>query len=468
MTPIVTRIPPSPTGFMHIGTARTALYNWLYARGRRGRFLLRIEDTDAAREVPGAVEAILDGLRWLGLDWDGEPTFQSRNLARHAAVARELLEAGKAYRCTCTAQELAAMGHGYDRRCRDAGHGPDCGPHTIRIDAQAIARRSQYRSARISGDGPSNILKLKDEVQGDVCVDVKQLDDFVLLRADGSPTYMLSVVVDDHDAGITHVIRGDDHLNNAFRQRVIYEAMGWAVPVYAHIPLIHGPDGKKLSKRHGALGVEWYRDAGYLPEALCNYLLRLGWGHGDDEIISRDQALAWFDLAAVGRSPARFDVDKLSSLNAHYIQEAKDTRLLELLGVGDARFSEALPLLKPRAKTLVDLREEGAFLLHPVEPDDKAQEILAAASEILPAIIAMCADADPFDTDTLKAAAKALAKSRGVTMGAVGMPLRATLTGRGASADIFALAAILGRKTCLARLRAASAYVALATARGVA
>ncbi|HBH26745.1 MAG TPA: glutamate--tRNA ligase [Rhodospirillaceae bacterium] len=436
MTPPVTRIAPSPTGFMHIGTARTALFNWLYARGRGGRFLLRIEDTDAARATPGAVEAILDGLTWLGLDWDGDPVFQSENAARHAQVVGQLLASGHAYRCTCTPARLAALPHGYDRQCRDAGHGPDCGPHVVRIKAP------------LAGE-----IVLDDQVQGRVVVAAKDLDDFVLLRSDGTPTYMLCVVVDDHDMGVTHVIRGDDHLSNALRQRTITDAMGWPVPVYAHIPLIHGADGKKLSKRHGAVGVAWYREQGYLPEAVCNYLLRLGWGHGDAEVISRAEALEWFDLPAVGRAPARLDEAKLDALNAHYIAEADDARLLDILGIDDARFLAALPLLKPRARTLAELREAGAFLLAPVEPDDAAREKLTGAGDALAALAQALQEAEPFDAAGVKAAVKAVADARGVKMGAVGPVLRAALTGRTGGPDIFASAAILGRDECLERLK---------------
>lgn len=432
---IITRIAPSPTGFMHIGTARTALFNWLYARARGGKFLLRIEDTDKARDTPGAVEAILEGLSWLGLTWDGDVVYQSQRAERHAQVAHELLAAGHAYRCTCTPEELAAMGgHGYDRRCRDANHGPDA-PHTIRIKAPL--------------EGQSVI---DDQIQGLVKVEAGALDDFVLLRSDGTPTYMLSVVVDDYDMGITHVLRGDDHLSNAHRQKVIIEAMGWSVPTYAHIPLIHGPDGTRLSKRHGAVGVEWYRQEGYLPEALFNYLLRLSWGHGDAEIISQEQALAWFDIADVGKSASRFDIAKLDSLNAHYIMQADDARLMDLLGITDSRFAAALPLLKLRAHTLKDLEAEGAFLFAPVAPDEAAKAALAGAGEIVTAIACALEGVEPFTAEAIKEALHTLATQRGVKMGALALPLRAALTGRTKGIDLGPAAALLGRTECLVRL----------------
>jgi glutamyl-tRNA synthetase len=440
MTQITTRIAPSPTGFMHIGTARTALFNWLYARGRGGRFLLRVEDTDAARAAPGAVEAILEGLTWLGLEWDGAPVFQSANASRHAAVVQDLLERGAAYRCTCTPERLAALPPGgYDRHCRDAGHATG----VVRIRAP------------LEGESV-----LDDAVQGRVRVPAGALDDFVLARADGSATFLLACAVDDHDMGITHVIRGDDHLSNAHRQRLIYAAMGWAEPVWAHIPLIHGPDGAKLSKRHGAVGLEAYRDAGYLPEAVFAYLLRMGWAHGDAEIISRDEALAWFDLPAVGRAPARLDEAKLAHLGAHYIAQADGARLLALLGALDTpspfaregKFAAALPLLRPRARTLAELRDAGAFLLAPVEPDDAAREKLTGTRDILDALTKALQGAEPFDAAGVKAAVKAVADGQGVKMGAVGPVLRAALTGRTGGPDIFESAAILGRDECLNRL----------------
>ena len=359
---VVTRFAPSPTGFLHIGGARTALFNWLYARHHGGRFLLRIEDTDKARSTQAAIDAILDGMKWLGLDWDGDAWFQSQFAARHAEVAHELLARGHAYRCWMTQEELAAA--------RESG--PARAPAVP--DPQPVARPSPTAPAdqpfvvrlKAPQDGETAI---EDQVQGRVTVQNSELDDFVLLRSDGSPTYMLAVVVDDHDMGVTHVIRGDDHLNNAFRQLAIIRAMGWPEPVYGHVPLIHGADGAKLSKRHGALGVETYRDdLGILPEALFNYLLRLGWGHGDEEIIAREDAVRWFDLPQVGRSPSRFDTRKLENLNGHYLRAADPRRLASLvdhlveaaLGRGlDADdidlLARAMPQLTPRAKDLDEL-----------------------------------------------------------------------------------------------------------------
>src|SRR5688500_11116526 len=375
--PVVTRFAPSPTGFLHIGGARTALFNWLFARHHGGKFLLRIEDTDKARSTTEAIDAIIDGMQWLGLDWDGHEYYQSQFWARHAEVAHRLLERGHAYRCYMTQEELAAQ----------------------REKAQAERRPFRIHSpwredASDQGDKPF-VIRLKapregetvieDKVQGRVAVQNVELDDFVLLRSDGTPTYMLAVVVDDHDMGVTHVIRGDDHLNNAFRQLAIIRAMGWPEPIYAHVPLIHGPDGAKLSKRHGALGVDAYRDElGLLPEAVGNYLLRLGWGHGDDEIISRDQAIEWFDLGHVGKSPSRFDFKKLENLNGHYIREADDERLAELvapkLGAdADADLLvRAMPELKARAHTLHQLAEGAAFLFarRPLDMDEGAAALL--------------------------------------------------------------------------------------------
>ncbi len=384
--PVVTRFAPSPSGYLHIGGARTALFNWLYARHCGGKFLLRIEDTDRARSTNEAIAAILDGMRWLGLDWDGHEYYQSQFWARHAEIAHRLLERGAAYRCYMTQEELAEQRE------------------------KAKAERKPFRIVspwREVGEEQSKpyVIRLKapregetvvdDQVQGRVTVQNAELDDFVLLRSDGTPTYMLAVVVDDHDMGVTHVIRGDDHLNNAFRQLAIIRAMGWPEPTYAHVPLIHGPDGAKLSKRHGAMGVNAYRDElGLLPEAVSNYLLRLGWGHGDDEIISRDQAIEWFDLPHVGKSPSRFDFKKLENLNGHYIREADDQRLAELvaprLGIGtadeEALLLRAMPDLKARAHTLIELADGARFLFakRPLIVDEAAAALLTAeAREML-------------------------------------------------------------------------------------
>src|SRR5262244_2788512 len=367
---VVVRFAPSPTGFLHIGGARTALFNWLFARHHGGKFRLRIEDTDRVRSTSEAVAAIIDGLEWLGLSWDGEIVNQFARASRHAAVARQLLSAGQAYYCYCTPEELEAMRERaraekrsvrYDGTWRDRNpsEAPPGVPPVIRLKAPQ--------------EGSTTI---RDRVQGDVTVANTELDDLIILRGDGTPTYNLSVVVDDHDMGITHVIRGDDHLNNAFRQKQIYDALGWTVPEFAHVPLIHGPDGAKLSKRHGALAVDAYRELGYLPEALRNYLLRLGWSHGDDEIISTEQAIEWFDIHAIGRAPARFDFAKLDSLNGHYIRAAEDDRLVaEIIprlekGLGQrlsdkelGRLREAMPELKLRPKTLVELAFNARFLV---------------------------------------------------------------------------------------------------------
>ncbi len=382
--PVVTRFAPSPTGYLHIGGARTALFNWLFARHHGGKFLLRIEDTDKARSTKEAIDAILDGMQWLGLDWDGHEYYQSQFWARHAEVAHKLLERGAAYRCWMSQEELATQ-----RELAAKERKP------FRIN-------SPWRDRDDEGEGPY-VIRLKapqdgetvidDRVQGRVTVQNAEIDDFILLRSDGTPTYMLAVVVDDHDMGVTHVIRGDDHLNNAFRQLAIIRAMGWPEPVYAHVPLIHGPDGAKLSKRHGALGVDAYRDElGMLPEAVGNYLLRLGWGHGDDEIISRDQAIAWFDLDHVGKSPSRFDFKKLENLNGHYLREADDARLAGLvaprLDLDDGQkglLLRAMPELKARAHDLNQLAEGATFLFasRPLELDEAAAVLLTPETRAL-------------------------------------------------------------------------------------
>ncbi len=461
MSSVVTRFAPSPTGFLHIGGARTALFNWLYARHHGGRFLLRIEDTDRARSTPEAVEAIFDGLRWLGLDWDDEPVFQFSRAARHAEVARRLLDAGKAYYCYCSPEELARMREEqrqagkpvrYDGRWRDRdpAEAPPSVPPVVRLKAPR--------------DGETVV---RDHVQGEVRVANAQLDDMVLLRADGTPTYMLSVVVDDHDMGITHVIRGDDHLTNSFRQRQIYDALGWEAPEFAHIPLIHGPDGKKLSKRHGALGAEQYRDMGFLPEAMRNYLLRLGWSHGDEEIISTEQAIAWFDLDAVGRSAARFDMDKLTSLNAHYLRQSDDARLVDLIAAplaeaagggldaaARARLQAAMPGLKERARTLTDLADAAAFYVcaRPIPLNDKAAKLLAEGAERLAGLRERLRAVRAWDRQALEEACRAYAEEAGLKLGQVAQPLRAALTGSNVSPPIFEVMEILGREESLARI----------------
>ncbi len=453
---VVTRFAPSPTGFLHIGGARTALFNWLFARHHGGKFLLRIEDTDKVRSTTEAIDAILDGMRWLALDWDGHEYYQSQFWARHAEVAHRMLERGHAYRCYMTQEELAAerAKAQAERRpfrihspWRDRSDGPGDKPFVIRLKAPE--------------DGETII---EDKVQGRVAVQNAEIDDFVLLRSDGSPTYMLAVVVDDHDMGVTHVIRGDDHLNNAFRQLAIVRAMGWPEPVYAHVPLIHGADGAKLSKRHGALGVDSYRDElGLLPEAVSNYLLRLGWGHGDEEIISRSQAVEWFDLDHVGKSPSRFDFKKLENLNGHYIREADDSRLAQLVGprLGTLTADQqdllvrAMPELKARAQTLDELAEGARFLFdkRPLKLDASAQALLTAESRpLLQSVHGALSALDSWDHDQLDQCVREVAEKHAVKLGKVAQPLRAALTGRTTSPGIFDVLALLGQGESLKRI----------------
>ena len=453
---IVTRFAPSPTGFLHIGGARTALFNMLYARHSGGKYLLRIEDTDRKRSSPEAIDAILEGLDWLGLSPDEEPVFQSKNLERHAAIARQLLEEGKAYYCYCTPEELTEMRETaraegrsprYDGRWRDrdAADAPKDVPPVIRFKAPL--------------DGETVI---GDLVQGEVRVENTQLDDMILLRADGTPTYMLSVVVDDHDMGITHAIRGDDHLTNAFRQTQLFGALGWEMPVYAHIPLIHGPDGAKMSKRHGALGVEAYRDMGYLPEALLNYLMRLGWSHGDDEIISLDQAIEWFDIADVNKGAARFDFDKLGALNGHYINTADDERLISLIGgespVGEGakeRLKKGLPGLRDRAKTISELTEKASLYIinRPIEIDAKAGKLLTPeALDILNRLTPRFSALPEWNEESIEAEIRAFIEDQELKLGNVAQPLRAALCGTTTSPGIFEVVYALGREEALGRL----------------
>lgn len=456
---VVTRFAPSPTGFLHIGGARTALFNWLFARHHGGKFLLRIEDTDRSRSTDAAIDAIFDGLDWLGLSADEPPVFQFARAARHAEVARALLDAGHAYKCYASPEELAALREEqraakqpmrYDGRWRDRdpADAPAGAPYTVRIKAPR--------------EGETVI---EDRVQGRVVVQNAELDDMILLRSDGTPTYMLAVVVDDHDMGVTHVIRGDDHLNNAFRQLVITRAMNWPEPVYAHIPLIHGSDGAKLSKRHGALGVDAYRDEmGMLPEAVFNYLLRLGWGHGDEEIMSRDRATQLFDLPGVGRSPSRFDMKKLENLNAHYIREADDDRLARLVAplLTAQGFDPdidlliaAMPSLKPRAKTTHELADGARFLFttRPIPVDEAARSLLGDGSVVLLKTVADRFGAlEHWTPDTVETAVRAAAEDAGIGLGKVAQPLRAALTGRTTSPGIFDVAFLLGRDETLGRL----------------
>jgi len=460
----VLRFAPSPTGYLHIGGARTALFNWLYARHTGGKFLLRIEDTDRERSTPEAVAAIFNGMAWMGLDWDEEPIFQFARAGRHREVAQQMLAKGHAYRCYATPQELDQMRSEqkakgvsvrYDGRWRNREPGPEQHnmPYVVRLKAPQ------------SGE-----TVIHDVVQGTVRWSNEQLDDMVLLRSDGNPTYMLAVVVDDFDMGVTHVIRGADHLNNAARQLQIIEAMGWPVPVYGHVPLIHGADGAKLSKRHGALAVEAYRDLGYLPETMRNYLLRLGWSHGDAEIIPTEKAIEWFNLDSIGRSAARFDIKKLDSVNAHYIREMSDGALadeaiafagrskpgLVFDAILRARLVAAMPLLKPRAKTLVELLEKADFLFTSGAPpaDVAAAAALTEQARALLSRLALKLDADPWDAASLETRTRAFAEKEDIKLGDIAQPLRAALTGRTASPPIFDVAAVLGREEALTRIRA--------------
>jgi glutamyl-tRNA synthetase len=465
---VVTRFAPSPTGFLHIGGARTALFNWLYARSRGGKMLLRIEDTDRERSTKTAIDAILDGLTWLGIDWDGEAIYQYSRAARHREVVEELLAAGRAYRCYASQAELAEMrerarGEGrsklYDGRWRDRD------PSEAPPDVKPVIRLK----APLTGE-----TLIEDQVQGRVAWQNENLDDLVLLRSDGSPTYMLAVVVDDHDMAVTHIIRGDDHLTNAARQKQIYEALSWAVPTMAHIPLIHGPDGAKLSKRHGALGVDAYRAMGYLPIAMRNYLVRLGWAHGDQEIFSTDEMIKAFDLPQIGRSPARFDFARLENLNGHYIRQSSDADLLAALEQvlphiqGGAellnkltpelrgKLVAAMPGLKERAKTLVELVDSARYVFadRPLALDDKAAGLLTAeARSLLGEISDELRQVEPWTVEATEQAVRAFAERRGIKLGGVAQPLRAALTGRTTSPPIFDVLAVLGKNESLSRLQ---------------
>jgi glutamyl-tRNA synthetase len=466
--PVITRFAPSPTGYLHIGGARTALFNWLYARAKGGTMLLRIEDTDQARSTEGAILAILDGLRWLELDWDGEPVYQLSRSERHREVALDLLAKGNAYRCYASPDELTAMREsaraegrspGYDGTWRDRDH-KDAHP--------GVQPAIRFKAPR---DGETII---DDQVQGRVTFANKDLDDLVILRSDGTPTYNLSVVVDDHDMGITHVIRGDDHLTNAARQTQIYKAMGWSTPIFSHVPLIHGPDGAKLSKRHGALGVDAYRAMGYLPAALRNYLVRLGWSHGDEEIMSTEQMVEWFDLDAIGRSAARFDFAKLENLNGHYLRDTSDREIVErlkalvpelpngaelaktILPDGWTKLERAMPGLKDRAKTLVELLDGAAYLFarRPLPIDDQAAKLLdapgrATLADLLPALEAV----EPWLAERVEGCVRAFAEETGRKLGKVAQPLRVALTGKTTSPGIFDVLEVLGRDESIERIR---------------
>jgi glutamyl-tRNA synthetase len=454
---VVTRFAPSPTGFLHIGSARTALFNWLFARHHGGKFLLRIEDTDHARSTQEAIEAILEGMDWLGLHADEPAIFQSRLAARHAEVAYELLEKGHAYKCYCTIEELEAM--------REAARAEGRSP---KYDGRCRNRQDETRPAVIRLKVPqTGTTIIKDCVQGDVKVDNDQLDDMVLLRADGTPTYMLSVVVDDYDMKITHVIRGDDHLTNAFRQTHLYQAMNWPVPAFAHIPLIHGADGAKLSKRHGALGIDAYREMGLLPEALLNYLLRLGWSHGDDEIIPMRKAIEWFNLESIGKSAARFDFVKLYHINNHYLRETEDKDLIKLIQplletklntplstVDLERLLKGMPGLKSRAKTLLELADNAIFYIHPLPHDEKAKtQLTQEALDLLQAFSHTLETADPWAEKALEDTARTFAEQHNVGLGKLAQPARIALTGQTVSPSIFEIMAVLGKEEALKRLQ---------------
>jgi glutamyl-tRNA synthetase len=465
MSQVVTRFAPSPTGYLHIGGARTALFSWAYAKNKGGKMLLRIEDTDRERSTEAAVVALIDGLKWLGLDWDGEPISQFGRAARHAEVAHELVKAGHAYYCYCSPAELDQMReearaagkppryNGYWRD-RDAGEAPEGVAPVIRIKAP------------LTGD-----IVVDDHVQGKVVFKSENLDDFIILRSDGTPTYMHAVVVDDHDMGVTHIIRGDDHLTNAARQIVIYNAMGWTVPEMAHIPLIHGPDGAKLSKRHGALGVEAYRQMGYLPEALRNYLARLGWSHGDEEIFSTEQMVEWFSLDGLNKGAARFDFVKLESINGHYIREAKPDYLYDLMlstaeevgrqadvdglaGHKDTVLS-ALPELQPRAKTVLELIDLAQFIYatRPLAIDAAALALLTSESRsVLGEMAETLRGLNEWSVTAIDAAMRSLAEAKGLKLGKLAQPLRAALTGRTVSPGIFEVMVLIGREESMARL----------------
>ena len=455
---IVTRFAPSPTGYLHIGGARTALFNWLFARAHGGSYLLRIEDTDRARSTDEAIAAIHDGLAWLGIEGDAPATMQFARSARHAEVAQVLLDTGHAYRCYLTPAELTArreQAQAERKPFRITSEWRDADSSTAPAGAAYVVRIKAPKAGETVID---------DMVQGRVTVQNTELDDFVLLRSDGTPTYMLAVVVDDHDMGVTHVIRGDDHLNNAFRQLVIIAAMNWPIPAYAHIPLIHGADGAKLSKRHGALGVDAYRDElGMLPEAVINYLLRLGWGHGDDEIISREQAVAWFDFDHVGKSPSRFDLAKLANLNGHYLREADDARLAKLVaarmpGAHDLTLlTQAMPVLKTRAKDLNELAQSAEFLFaqRPLMIEDKAAILLTPdARAMLGQIVEALQAISDWTSAPLELSMKTLAEALGLGLGKLAQPLRVALTGRTVSPGIFDVLSLLGKDESLARISA--------------
>lgn len=462
MPKVVTRFAPSPTGFLHIGGARTALYNWLFARHHGGDFLLRVEDTDKKRSTDEAIEAILRGLSWLGLDWDGDAVSQASRADRHREVALAMLADGKAYRCYATPEELAEARE--KARAEGRNFRGDLWRDRIPTEAQSDAPCSIRIKMPREGE-----VTISDAVQGDVSVRNVELDDMIILRSDGTPTYMLAVVVDDHDMGVTHIIRGDDHLNNAFRQYQIYAAMDWDVPIFAHIPLIHGPDGKKLSKRHGALGVEGYEEMGFLPEAMRNYLLRLGWSHGDNEIISTEQAIEWFTLDNVGRSPARFDFDKLDNLNNHYIRKSDPEQLLSAIQtelenmVGHSlteaevsRIVRAMPALTERAKRLPELVDSASLFCNtrPLDLTESAAKQLT--EETIPTIAQVANELEAlteWNGSVIKAAIMAFAEAEALKLGKVMQPIRAAVTGGKQSGDLVETLEILGQSETIGRLR---------------
>lgn len=468
---IVTRFAPSPTGFLHIGGARTALFCWLFAKHHQGKFLMRIEDTDRARSTPESIETILDGLKWLGMDWDNKD-YKGRDYysqyaerERHVEVAHQMIANGTAYYCYASTQELEEMRaeqkakglpQKYDGRWRDrpVSEAPKDVPPVIRLKAQQTGETTVH-----------------DAVMGTITVQHSQLDDMVLVRADGTPTYMHAVVVDDHDMGVTHVIRGEDHMTNTFRQVQIYKAMGWDVPTFAHLPLLLGPDGAKLSKRHGAPAVSDYRERGYLPEAVCNYLLRLCWSHGDDEIIPRAQAIEWFDLSGVGKSPARFDFTKLGSVNSHYIKLTPDAELAKLvepfinraLGIEVSAaqidlLAQAMPDLKPRAQTLVEIAEMAKFYFHSgaFTFDEKSKKVLSdEAKSYLVALAKQIEGLADYSGEAVEGLFRAFAEEKAVKLGAVAQPLRVALSGSTVSPPIFGVAGLLGKEEVLKRIQAA-------------
>ena len=460
MTQVITRFAPSPTGFLHIGGARTALFNYLFAKHHGGKFLLRIEDTDRVRSTDAATAAILDGLKWLGIDWDDEPVHQFSRSDIHASAARKLVEMGKAYYCFLTPEELEAEreeaiheGRHYivKSKWRDADpkDHPKDKPAAIRLKAP------------LTGE-----TVIRDLVQGDVVVANDHLDDMILLRGDGTPTYMLAVVVDDHDMGVTHIIRGDDHLTNAARQIILYEALGWDVPKMAHIPLIHGPDGAKLSKRHGAVGVDWYRDEGYLPEALCNYLVRLGWSHGNDEIISREHAIEWFDVKNIGKSPSRLDWDKMRNVNMYYIKAADNERLMafvlkdlsqemEVSNASKAAIAKAMDGLKNRCHLLNEMSKLAKLYVVEYMPDiepDAAEVLQHTDKALIADAVGVVQGLTAFDHDSISAALKGLAEAKGIKVGELMKPLRCLLTGMVNAPSVFEMIEIVGKDAALRRL----------------